>query len=73
MKIIVSIEGFFGIERLEGNNVLIHYFKDNNILKNFGSTLDFISGTLSMTLMTVFFLLFYCFQNQSTLFSWLVQ
>lgn len=53
--LIVYIESFFGIERLQGNNVLMHYFKDKNILQSFGSTLDFIGDTLSMTLMTAFF------------------
>ena len=57
VSLIVSIEGFFGIERLKGDNVLIHYFKNNNILANFGSTLDFIGDTLSMTLMTAFFVI----------------
>lgn len=53
--LIVSVEIFFGIERLQGENVLIHYFNDNNSLANFGTTLGFISSTLTMTLMTVFF------------------
>lgn len=53
--LIVSIESFFGIERLQGKNVIIHYFKDNNVMAGFGTTLGFISTTLTMTLMTVFF------------------
>lgn len=57
VEMIVFMEKFFGIERLEGENVLIHYFRNNNILKNFGSTLDFIKDTISMTLMTVFFVI----------------
>ena len=57
MELIVNLEAFFGIERLQGDNLLIHYFQKNNILKNFGSTLDFIGDTLSMTLMTVFFVI----------------
>ncbi len=55
VSIIVFIEGFFGIERLEGKNVLTYYFQNKNTLENFGSTLDFIGNTLSMTLMTAFF------------------
>jgi predicted PurR-regulated permease PerM len=54
---IESIEGFFGVERLEGDNILIHYFQKSNFLKSFGSTLDFIGDTLSMTLMTLFFVI----------------
>lgn len=57
INLIVSIEDFFGIERLKGENVLIHYFLNNNILEKFGSTFDFISHTLSMTLMTIFFVI----------------
>ena len=57
LSLIVSIESFFGIERLEGENVLIHYFQNNNTIGNFGSTLDFIGDTLSMTLMTAFFVI----------------
>jgi predicted PurR-regulated permease PerM len=55
VALIVLIESFFGIERLQGENVIIHYFKDNNILTNVGATLGFITSTLTMTLMTVFF------------------
>lgn len=55
LGLVVSIENFFGIERVQGENVLVHYFQENNIINNFGTTLDFISNTLSMTLMTAFF------------------
>jgi len=57
LNIIVAIEGFFGIERLKGKNVLIHYLQSNNILENFVPTLNFIGNTLSMTLMTAFFVI----------------
>ncbi len=57
VNLITSVEAFFGIERVEGENVLIHYFQKNNMLNNFGSTLDFIGDTLSMTLMTAFFVI----------------
>ncbi|TLX73643.1 AI-2E family transporter [Labilibacter sediminis] len=57
VDLIVTIESFFGIERLQDEKVLIHYLKNNNILASFSSTLDFISNTLSMTLMTVFFVI----------------
>lgn len=55
VDLIVSIEDFFGIERVQGDNVLVYYFQKANIIKNFGSTLGFIQKTLSTTLMTVFF------------------
>lgn len=57
VSLIVPVESFFGIDRLEGENVLIHYFQNNNILKNFGTTLDFVIDTLSMALMTAFFVI----------------
>lgn len=59
VDLIVSIEGFFNIERIQGDNILMHYGKDGNVLKNFGSTFNFISGTLSMTLTTVFFVILF--------------
>jgi AI-2 transport protein TqsA len=55
VDLIVIIEEFFGIERLQGENVLMHYFQGNNFIEKFGITLDFIGDTLSMTLMTAFF------------------
>ena len=55
ISLIVTIEEFFGIERLQGENVIMHYFQENNFMEKFGTTLDFVTDTLSMTLMTAFF------------------
>lgn len=56
--LIVLIEKFFGIERLQGENIISHYLQSNdNILERFGSTLSFITKSISGTLMTVFFTL----------------
>ncbi len=55
IDLVVSIESFFGIERIQGESVLKHYLPDEDLMKNFGSTFDFLRSTLSMTLMTVFF------------------
>ena len=55
--LILSIESFFGIHRVNDEVKVVHYFQKDNILKNFGSTLDFIGNTLSMILMTVFFVI----------------
>lgn len=55
LGLIVTVESFFGIERLQGENVIEHYFQDNQSFEQFGNTLDFITSTLSMTLMTAFF------------------
>jgi predicted PurR-regulated permease PerM len=57
VDVIVSIEDFFGIERLKGDNVLLHYFQQDNFMQNFGSTLDYIRNTVTMTLMTTFFVI----------------
>jgi predicted PurR-regulated permease PerM len=57
LSLVNSIEEFFGIERVKGDNVLVHYFQKNYLINNFGSTLDFIGDALSMTLMTVFFVI----------------
>ncbi len=53
--LIESLESFLGLQRLKGDNVIIHYFQNNNIFENFGTTLDFVGNTLTMILMTVFF------------------
>ncbi len=55
IDLIVAIEVFFGIERLQGENVIMHYFQENNLMENFGNTLGFMTDTLSMILMTAFF------------------
>ena len=55
--LIESLESFFGIQRSKGDNVIVHYFQNNNIFENFGSTLDFVGDTLTMILMTVFFVI----------------
>lgn len=57
VNVIVSVESFFGIERLQDEKVIDHYFKSNNVVENFSSTFNFIQSTLSMTLMTMFFVI----------------
>ncbi len=53
--LIEAIEEFLGVSRLNGESVLAHYFQNNSILGKIGPTLDFISDTVSMVLMTTFF------------------
>lgn len=53
--LILVIEEFFGIQRIEEGNVILHYLQKSSVMKNFGSTIEFIGDTLSITLMTVFF------------------
>ena len=55
VNFIVSIEDFFGVTRLQGENVFKHYFQDNNMISNIGLTIHFINDALSLTLMTAFF------------------
>jgi len=57
IDLIVSIEEFFGIERETGQNVISHYTQKNDMLNNVSVGLDFIGGTLSMSLMTAFFVI----------------
>ncbi len=57
VDLVVNIESFFGIDRDEGDNVIKYYMGGDYNLQNFGSTFNFIRSTLSMTLMTVFFVI----------------
>jgi len=57
VDLIVSIEEFFGIERAQNKDILEHYIQKDSLIKNFGTTLDFLRNTLSMTLMTIFFVI----------------
>lgn len=55
IDLVVTVESFFGMERVQGDNVLKHYFKEDSLMQNFGSTFQFLRSTVTMTLMTVFF------------------
>ena len=57
LGLIVTVEDFFGIDRLQGENVFTHYFQEGKTFEQFGNTIDFITGTISMTLMTAFFVI----------------
>ena len=54
-SLIIPLENFFGIERVEDVSITMHYFQAIDISKTFGSTIDIIGNTISMTLMTFFF------------------
>ena len=57
-NLMTSIEQFFGIEYFnESENILTNIFQKESVSKYFGSTIDFISKTLTMTLMTAFFVI----------------
>lgn len=55
--LIISAEEFFGIENVIEENVIDHFLHEDNMVKNFGLTIDFVANTLSMTLMTTFFVI----------------
>ncbi len=57
VDLVVAAETFFGIERLQGENIIRHYFEQENFIKRFGTTIGFIGDTISMTLMTAFFVI----------------
>ncbi len=52
-----SFEDFLGINYFDEGNVLNHFITSDTITKHFGSTFDFIGNTVSMTLMTAFFVI----------------
>lgn len=58
LNLMTSIEQFFGIEYFnESENIFSNIFQKESVSKHFGSTLDFVSKTLTMTLMTAFFVI----------------
>ncbi len=57
VNVIVQIEDFFGIERIQGEPILKHYIEQSSYLERFSSTIVFIGDALSLTLMTAFFVI----------------
>ncbi len=53
--LIIPLEDFFGVERLDGKSIIVHYLQKLDLSKSFGSTIDSIGNIISTTLMTVFF------------------
>ena len=53
--LIIPLEDFFAIERVEGKSITLHYLQQMDLNKKFGSTIDFLGNLISMTLMTAFF------------------
>jgi len=54
-SLINYVESTFHIERPEGQEAFSFYFQTDSLMKNFGTTLDFVGSTISMTLTTLFF------------------
>ncbi len=57
VDLVASVESFFGMTRIKGENILSYYIEKNSITKNVSTTIDFILDTVSMTLMTIFFVI----------------
>ncbi len=55
VTLLVNVEVFFGVDFLKGEDVLSSLIEKETVMKNLAPTVDFISDTVSMTLMTVFF------------------
>ncbi|MEQ9405806.1 MAG: AI-2E family transporter [Cyclobacteriaceae bacterium] len=53
--LVISLETFFGVDFLQGEDMLGSLIQKETIIKNFAPTMNFITGMLSMTLTTVFF------------------
>ncbi len=54
-SLVISIEAFFGVSFLQGEDVLGSFIRKETVIKNFAPTPEFISTTVSKTLTTVFF------------------
>ncbi len=57
--LVESLERFFGVERLAEEGLLSHYFKNIDMFSSLAPTLDFVGNTLTMTLMTAFFVVLF--------------
>ncbi len=57
VHLIVNIEEFFGVKRSENTDILKHYIPKDSVINNFGVTLKFLRSTISMILMTIFFVI----------------
>lgn len=53
--LIISLEGFFGVQRGPNEKVMSYYFPNGGYLEGFGQTFKSLQSTLSTTLMTLFF------------------
>ncbi len=53
--LIVAIESFFGIDFMGGREVIASFFEKDKVVTNFQSVFGFIGNTISMVLITAFF------------------
>lgn len=61
--VFLEVEEFFGIEPMKNKSTLFHYFKELNLMNSFGSTLDVLRNTITMTLTTIFFAILLLFES----------
>ena len=55
VTLINSVESFFGVEEVEEGEKFSSFIDKDYLIANFGTTVDFIGNTLTMMLMTLFF------------------
>lgn len=55
VTLIVAVENFLGIERLQGENVIIYYLQSGTSFQKLAPTLGYVQQTVSIILMTAFF------------------
>lgn len=55
VSLIVAIENFLGIERLQGENVLTYYLQSGSSIQKLAPTITYVQETVSIILMTAFF------------------
>jgi predicted PurR-regulated permease PerM len=53
--LLFSVENFFGIEYIQEENILLRFLQRDEVINNFGCAFNFISDSITITLMTVFF------------------
>ena len=57
--LVATVEQFFGIQRLAGDGVFSHYLGNLNLVENLLPTFGLVSRTLTITLMTAFFVVLF--------------
>ncbi|XOV68382.1 MAG: AI-2E family transporter [Fluviicola sp.] len=55
--LILTLEGFFGVQRGPGENVMSYYLPNGGSFESLGGTFKSVQTTLSATLMTIFFVI----------------
>ncbi len=56
-NLLAMMEEYLGVPYAEEDNIINNFIPKESMMKNFGTTLDFLGNTLTMMLMTVFFVI----------------